>query len=95
MIKINIISATPGITTEEQILRIIQAKNTGVTVKQIGKILNRPISMIQVYLKELIASKAVITRQNKAGVGLIYYPNQSMNRSWTSKDGLGLPKFAG
>ena len=80
MIKINIISATPGITTEQQILEIVRARNTGVTIKEIRKILNRPISMIQVCLKELIASKAIITRKNKAGVGLIYYPNPSANR---------------
>ena len=80
MIKINIISATPGITTEQQILEIVRAKHTGVTIKEIRKTLNRPISMIQVYLEELIASKAIITRKNKAGVGLIYYPNQSVNQ---------------
>ena len=80
MIKINIISATPGISTEEQILQLIQARKTGITVKEIRKILNRPISMIQVYLKELIASKAIVTRKNKAGVGLIYYPGKSANQ---------------
>ena len=80
MIKINIISATPGISTEEQILQLIQARKTGITVKEIRKILNRPISMIQVYLKDLIASKAIITRKNKAGVGLIYYPSESANQ---------------
>lgn len=80
MIKIEIISATPGIRTEEQILQLIQARKTGITVKEIRKILNRPISMIQVCLKELIASKAIITRKNKAGVGLIYYPGKSVIR---------------
>lgn len=75
MIEINIISATPGISTREQILQIIQARHTGITVKEINKILNRPISMIQVYLKDLTAAKAIVSRENKAGVGLIYYPN--------------------
>ena len=77
MIKINIISATPGISTQEQILQIIQARETGTTIKEIKQILNRPISMIQVHLKELIAAKVIFTRKNKAGVGLIYYPNPS------------------
>jgi hypothetical protein len=80
VIKINIISATPGISTEEQILQLIQARKTGITVKEIRKIINRPISMIQVCLKQSIASKAIVTRKNKAGVGLIYYPSESANQ---------------
>jgi len=80
VIKINIISATPGTSTQEQILLIIQARKTGITIKGIKQILNRPISMIQVHLKELIAAKAIFTRKNKAGVGLIYYPRESLLR---------------
>ena len=76
MIEINIISATPGIGTREQILQLIQARHTGITIKEINKILNRPISMIQVYLRDLIATKAVVSRENRAGVGLIYYPSK-------------------
>ena len=79
MIEINIISATPGISTQERILELIKAQHTGITVKEIRRILNRPISMIQLCLKDLIASKAIFTRKNKAGVGLIYYPNEKAN----------------
>ncbi|MEL6931187.1 MAG: winged helix-turn-helix domain-containing protein [Cyanobacteria bacterium J06600_6] len=79
MIQIKIISATPGITTQEQVLQLVKARKTGITVKEIKKILNRPISMIQIHLKELIADKAIITRKNKAGVGLIYYPGNNIN----------------
>ena len=74
MIEINIISARPGINTREQILQLIQAKTTGITIKELSKNLNRPVSMIQICLKELIADKAIFTRKNKVGVGLIYYP---------------------
>ncbi|MEM8828431.1 MAG: winged helix-turn-helix transcriptional regulator [Cyanobacteria bacterium P01_G01_bin.19] len=74
MIEINIISATPGIKTDEQILRLIQTRNTGITIKEISKLINRPISMVQICLKDLIASKAIFSRKNRAGVGLIYYP---------------------
>ena len=74
MIEINIISSTPGISTHEQILQIIQARNTGITIKEISKIVNRPVSMIQVCLKDLIASEDIFTHKNKVGVGLIYYP---------------------
>lgn len=78
MIQINIISATPGISTEEQILQLVRARKTGIKVREIERVLNRPISMIQICLKELIASKAIVSRKNKAGVGLIYYPNQKV-----------------
>lgn len=81
MIEIQIISATPGLSTREQILRLIQARNTGVTIKEISKLINRPISMIQICLKELIADKAIFTRKNKVGVGLIYYPQSSRKSS--------------
>ena len=74
MIEINLISATPGIGTHEQILQLIKARNTGITIKEISRLINRPISMIQICLKDLIADKAIFSRKNKAGVGLIYYP---------------------
>ena len=74
MIKIKIISGTPGINTRERILELIKSRSTGITIKEICKLINRPISMIQICLKELIADKAIFTRKNKVGVGLIYYP---------------------
>ena len=77
MIEIEIISATPGMSTQEQVLELIRERKTGITIKEIKRILNRPISMIQIHLKELIADKAVITHKNKAGVGLIYYPGKT------------------
>lgn len=76
MIEIKIISPSPGISTQEQVLQLVQARKTGITSKEIKQILNRPISMIQIHLKELIADKAIVTHKNKAGVGLIYYPSQ-------------------
>lgn len=77
MIQIKIISATPGVSTHEQILEIIQARSTGITIREISKIINRPISMIQVCLKDLISSKDIFTHKNKVGVGLIYYPSKA------------------
>ena len=77
MIEIEIISATPGMSTQEQVLELIRERKTGITIKEIKRILNRPISMIQIHLKKLIADKAVITHKNKAGVGLIYYPGET------------------
>jgi len=77
VIEINIISASPGASTQEQILKIVRERKTGITIKEMKRILNRPISMLQIHLKELIADKAIITRKNKAGVGLIYYPRKN------------------
>ena len=74
MIEINIISAKPGIGTHEQILQLVRSRNTGIKIGEISKLINRPISMIQICLKDLIAEKAIFSRKNKAGVGLIYYP---------------------
>lgn len=79
MIEIQIISASPGISTQEQVLELVRSRKTGITIKEIKQILNRPISMIQIHLKELIADRAIITRKNRAGVGLIYYPGKSVN----------------
>ena len=79
MIEIEIISATPGMSTQEQVLQLIRERETGITIKEIKRVLNRPISMIQIHLKELIADKAVISHKNKAGVGLIYYPGKNVN----------------
>jgi predicted transcriptional regulator len=76
VIGIKIISATPGPDTTEQILTIIQAQSTGITIKEIGKSINRPISMIQICLKKLISSKHIFARKNKTGSGLIYYPRK-------------------
>lgn len=78
VIEIKIISASPGMSTQEQVLQLIQARKTGITIKEIKRILNRPMSMIQIHLRELIADKAIITHKNRAGVGLIYYPGKNI-----------------
>jgi predicted transcriptional regulator len=79
VIEIKIINASPGMSTQEQVLQLVQTRKTGITIKEIKRILNRPISMIQIHLRELIADKVIITHKNKAGVGLIYYPKENIN----------------
>jgi len=79
VIQIKIISATPGVTTQEQVLQLVKERQTGITIKEIKQMINRPISMIQIHLRELVADKAIITHKNKAGVGLIYYPGSNIN----------------
>lgn len=79
MIEIKIINASPGMSTQEQVLQLVQTRKTGITIKEIKRILNRPISMIQIHLRELIADKVIITHKNRAGVGLIYYPKENIH----------------
>ncbi|ELS02247.1 hypothetical protein Xen7305DRAFT_00019600 [Xenococcus sp. PCC 7305] len=74
MTYLKIISATPGLTTQEEILKIVQEQATGITIKQLSKTLNRPVSMLQVCLKQLIFSKQIYSKQSKTGHSIIYYP---------------------
>ncbi len=74
MIGIKIINATPGPTTSDLILEFIRQRATGTTLKEICNSLNRPVSMVQVCLKNLISAKYIFARKSKTGVGLIYYP---------------------
>ncbi len=74
MTHFKIISATPGLTTQEEILKIIQEQATGITTKQLSKVLNRPVSMLQVCLKKLIASKQIYSKKSKTSHSIIYYP---------------------
>jgi len=71
---LKIISATTGPTTQEEILKIIQEQATGITIKQLNKILNRPVSMLQVCLKQLIFSKKIHSKKSKTSHSIIYYP---------------------
>jgi predicted transcriptional regulator len=77
VIGIKIINPIPGPNTSETILEIIKKRQTGITIKEICRMVNRPVSMVQVCLKTLISSKSIYARKNKTGVGLIYYPRQN------------------
>ncbi|MGK7894068.1 MAG: winged helix-turn-helix domain-containing protein [Xenococcus sp. (in: cyanobacteria)] len=74
MTHLKIISATPGLTTQEEILKIIQERTTGITTKQLSKILNRPVSMLQICLKRLITSKQIYSKKSRTSHSIIYYP---------------------
>lgn len=70
---IKIISATPGPTTTEQILELIKSQSTGMTIKEISSQINRPVSMLQVYLKQLVSSKQIYTKKQQQNDS-IYLP---------------------
>ncbi len=65
MTTIKIISATPGPTTTEQILELIKSQATGMTIKEISSQINRPVSMLQVYLKQLVSSKQIYAKKSQ------------------------------
>ena len=71
---IQIISATPGPATTEILLDLICSHPEGLTLKELSQKLNRPISMLQICLKSLMADKKVYVRLNNNGTQRIYYP---------------------
>ena len=74
MVPIKIIDPQPGKNTQEIVKEIIELRNTGITIKELSQQLNRPVSMLQICLKELISSKEIVARQSKVSKTLIYYP---------------------
>ncbi|MDJ0842690.1 winged helix-turn-helix transcriptional regulator [Crocosphaera sp.] len=69
-----IISATPGLTTQERILELILTHPEGITVKTLSDRLNRPVSMINYCLKDLKGSKFIQAKLNSDNKQWIYYP---------------------
>lgn len=75
MIYIKIITPTPGLNTQEIVLQIIEKRETGITIKEMSQKVNRPVSMLQVCLKQLISAKKILARKSKVSGNLIYYPH--------------------
>ncbi|MGL5806834.1 MAG: winged helix-turn-helix domain-containing protein [Xenococcaceae cyanobacterium] len=71
--SIQIIKAKPGPSTTELIRNLILAHPDGITVKQIGKILNRPVSMIQRCIKPLTTSRQIYSKKSVDGMQIVYY----------------------
>lgn len=74
MIDIKIITATPGINTQEKLSQIIEERKTGITIKEMSQKINRPVSMLQICLKQLTSAKKVRAIKSKVSNNLIYYP---------------------
>lgn len=77
MATIQIINPSPGPTTTEKLLKILQNRPEGTTIREIQSILNRPVSMLQICLKPLIASGQVYVKLNGSGMQRVYYVQQS------------------
>lgn len=72
--SIKIINATRRTTTTERVLWLVRAYPQGITVKELSKHLNRPISMINLCLKSLIADKQIDAQFDEELKQCIYYP---------------------
>jgi hypothetical protein len=72
---IKIIRATPGPSTTERILDLINAHPEGITIAQLSHRLNRPISMLNHCLKPLISAEQVSVRLSDSGMQQVYFPN--------------------
>jgi DNA-binding transcriptional regulator YiaG len=64
---VEITPAFPSLTTTDRLLESIHNHPDGLTIKQLADELNRPISMLQICLKILIASRKVAVRQQNNG----------------------------
>ena len=65
-----IVEITPdfsSLTTTDRLLESIRNHPDGITIKELADTLNRPISMLQICLKILIASRKVAIRQQNNG----------------------------
>lgn len=68
-----IVEITPdfsSLTTTDRLLESIHQHPEGLTIKQLADTLNRPISMLQICLKILIASQKVVIKQQVRGQNL-------------------------
>lgn len=74
MIHIKIITATPGLNTQEKLSELIEERKTGITITEMSQKVNRPVSMLQICLKQLISANKVRARKSKVSNNLIYYP---------------------
>ena len=57
----------PGLTTTDRLLESIHNHPEGLTIRQLADRLNRPVSMLQICLKNLIASRKVAVRHQNNG----------------------------
>ena len=69
-----ILERTPGLTTTENILTLIQQSPEGITVKDISRRLNRSVSMVLRSLKLLMAERQIHAKLSENGMHLLYYP---------------------
>lgn len=72
MVKIKFIQPRGGLTTAETILELIQENPKGLTMKSISQETNRPISMLNICLRNLIKDKLVKVKLSENKMQQIY-----------------------
>lgn len=72
MVKLIFIEARGGLTTSEMLLQVINENPNGLTLKQLSNIINRPVSMINICLKQLTSRKQI--RVQLMGMQRLIYP---------------------
>ncbi|NES73177.1 MAG: winged helix-turn-helix domain-containing protein [Okeania sp. SIO2D1] len=76
--SIVIIRPQRGPTTTEQLLQLICNCPQGITIAQLRYKLNRPISMLQICLRQLISAKKVYCQLSQNKMQRIYYPQKEL-----------------
>jgi DNA-binding IclR family transcriptional regulator len=61
-----------GLTTGERLLQVIDQYPQGCTIKHLSKTINRPVSMINLCLKQLTSSKQITIQLS--GMQRLIYP---------------------
>ena len=108
MAIIEITPDSPSLTTTDRLLESIRNHPDGITIKELAQTLNRPVSMLQICLKVLIASQKVVVRLDNNGQQLakvyIAKPDRTqslqqfrraISRSYSSVTPIGLREVAG
>ena len=72
MVKIKFIQPRGGLTTSEKILQVIAENPRGLTIKSLSQQTNRPISMLNICLRNLIKDKQVKVRLSENKMQQIY-----------------------
>ncbi len=108
MAIIEITPDCPSPTTTDRLLQSIRTHPDGLTIKELSEILNRPVSMVQICLKTLVANRQVMVKQRSYGQKLakvyILKPTRldtdrhlklASHQSYTGLTPIGLREVAG
>lgn len=76
MATIKFITASGGLSTPETLLQIISKHPEGSTIKQLSNSLNRPVSMINLCLNNLLTEKKVKIKLSENRMQRLVFPQQ-------------------
>lgn len=79
MANLIFIKARGGLSTSETLLRVINQNPQGLTIKQLSNNINRPVSMINICLKQLSSRKQITIQLS--GMQRLIYPKGYLSNS--------------